>query len=194
MDHAHRSLAHGGRRHNASFVPRQTPSSALPGIPSTCRRDWSDYHAQTNRGAARVPAPAEPTRQTTQMILTLQEKAEWLDACRAMLDGEPIEFRSSLTGQWLPATHIAAGRAHRRKPAPPPAPRLVPLGPDDVLGCVLRSEFAGAGFVAITEVTKDGIVAEAKFQTFNALQYNRWEYHRLGEIEDGKPVWRRCEK
>ena len=128
------------------------------------------------------------------MILTLQEKAEWLDACRAMLDDEPIEFRSLLTGQWMPATHIAAGRAHRRKPAPPLASRLVPLGPDDLLWCVLRSEFAGAGFVAITEVTRDGIVAEAKFQTFNALQYNRWEYHRLGEIEDGKPVWRRCEK
>ena len=132
------------------------------------------------------------------MIMTLQEKAEWLDACRAMLDDEPIEFRSSLTGQWMPATHIAAGRAHRRKPAPPPAPppapRLAPLGPDDLLGCVLRSEFATAGFVAITEVTSDGIVTENKFQTFNALQYNRWEYHRLGEIEDGKPVWRRCEK
>ena len=127
------------------------------------------------------------------MIMTLQEKAEWLDACRAMLDGEPIEFRS-LTGQWMPATHIAAGRAHRRKPQPAPAPRLVPLGPNDLLGCVLRSEFAGAGFVAITEVTRDGIVAENKFQTFNALQYNRWEYHRLGEIEHGKPVWRRCEK
>ena len=128
------------------------------------------------------------------MILTLQEKAEWLDACRAMLDGEPIEFRSSLTGQWISAKHIEAGRAHRRKPAPPPAPRLTPLGPDDLLGCVLRSEFATAGFVAITEVTSDGIVAENKFQTFNALQYNRWEFHRLGEIEDGKPVWQRCEK
>ena len=75
-----------------------------------------------------------------------------------------------------------------------PAFHLPFLGPDDLLGCVLRSEFAGTGFVAITEVTKDGIVAEAKFQTFRALQYNRWEYHRLGEIEDGKPVWRRCEK
>ena len=128
------------------------------------------------------------------MIMTLQEKAEWLDACRAMLDGEPIEFRSSLTGQWISAKHIEAGRAHRRKPQPAPAPRLVPLEPDDLLGCVLRSEFATAGFVAITEVTTDGIVAEAKFQTFNALQYNRWEYHRLGEIEDGKPVWKRCEK
>ena len=128
------------------------------------------------------------------MILTLQEKAEWLDACRAMLDGKQIEFRCARTGQWMPATHIAAGRAHRRKPAPPPAPRLVPLGPDDLLGCVLRSEFATAGFVAITEVTSDGIVAENKFQTFNALQYNRWEFHRLGEIEDGKPVWKRCEK
>ena len=128
------------------------------------------------------------------MIMTLQEKAEWLDACRAMLDDEPIEFRSLLTGQWLPATHIAAGRAHRRKPAPAPAPKLTPLGPDDLLGCVLRSEFAGTGFVAITEVTRDGIVAENKFQTFNALQYNRWEFHRLGDLEDGKPVWRRCEK
>ena len=127
------------------------------------------------------------------MMLTPQEKAASLDACRAMLDGEPIEFRFSVTDEWLPATHIAAGRAHRRKPAAP-APRLVPLGPDDLLGCVLRSEFAGAGFVAITEVTSDGIVAEAKFQTFNSLQYNRWEYHRLGEIQDGKPVWRRCEK
>jgi hypothetical protein len=111
-----------------------------------------------------------------------------------MMDDEPIEFRSLLNGQWLPATHIAPGRAHRRKPAPTPAPKLVPLGPDDLLGCVLRSEFASAGFVAITEVTSDGIVAENKFQTFNALQYNRWEYHRLGDVEDGKPVWRRCEK
>ena len=23
---------------------------------------------------------------------------------------------------------------------------------------------------------------------------NRWEYHRLGDLEDGKPVWKRCEK
>ena len=128
------------------------------------------------------------------MNMTPQEKADWLDACIALMDDEPIEFRSLLNGQWLPATHIAPGRAHRRKPAPVPAPKLVPLGPDDLLGCVLRSEFAGAGFVAITEVTSDGIVAEAKFQTFNALQYNRWEYHRLGEILFGKPVWRRCEK
>jgi len=127
------------------------------------------------------------------MIFTPEEKAEWLDACRAMMDGEPIEFRSLLTGQWMPATHIAAGRARRRKP-PAPAPKLAPLGPDDLLGCVLRSEFADAGFVAITEVTSDGIVAESKFQTFNALQYNHWEYHRLGDLEDGKPVWRRCEK
>ena len=126
--------------------------------------------------------------------MTLQEKADWLDAFGAMLTGEPIEFRSSLTGQWISAPHIEAGRAHRRKPQPAPAPRLVPLEPDDLLGCVLRSEFAKDGFVAITEVTIDGIVAEAKFQTFNALQYNRWEYHRLGEIEDGKPVWKRCEK
>ena len=128
------------------------------------------------------------------MNMTPTEKADWLDACLAMMDGEPIEFRSLLTGQWMPATHIAPGRAHRRKPAPAPAPKLVPLGPDDLLGCVLRSEFAGTGFVAITEVTRDGVVAEAKFQTFRALQYNRWEYHRLGDVEDGKPVWQRCEK
>ena len=128
------------------------------------------------------------------MILTLQEKADWLDACIAMMDDEPIEFRSLLTGQWMPATHIAPGRAHRRKPAPAPAPRLVPLGPDDLLGCVLRLEGDSAGFVAITEVTSDGIVAENKFQTYNALQYNRWEFHRLGDVEDGKPVWKRCEK
>ena len=194
MDYDYRSLAHSGRRHHPGFFPRQTPSSALSSISSARRRDGTNDDAQADRGAARVPAPTQPTRQTTKMILTLQEKAERLDACRAMLDGKRIEFRCSRTGQWLPATHIAAGRAHRRKPAPPPAPRLAPLGPDDLLGCVLRSEFAGAGFVAITEVTKDGIVAEAKFQTFNALQYNRWEYHRLGDVEEGKPVWRRCEK
>ena len=193
MDHAHRSLAHTGLRHNASFVPRPSPPSALPCIPSACRSDGTNDDAQADHGASRVPAPAQPTRQTTKMSLTLQEKAEWLDACAAMLAGEPIEFRSSLTGQWISAKHIEAGRPHRRKPAAP-APRLVPLGPDDVLGCVLRSEFATAGFVAITEVTTDGIVAENKFQTFNSLQYNRWDFHRLGEIEDGKPVWRRCEK
>jgi hypothetical protein len=50
------------------------------------------------------------------MIFTPEEKAEWLDACAAMLAGEPIEFRSLLTGQWLPARLIEAGRAHRRKP------------------------------------------------------------------------------
>lgn len=127
------------------------------------------------------------------MILTLQEKADSLDACRAMLDGEPIEFRSLVPGQWMPATHIAAGRAYRRKPAPPPAPRLVPLGPDDLVGCVLR-EADEIGHLAIQSANRDGIVAENKFQTFNALQYNGWEYHRIGEIEDGKPVWRRCEK
>ena len=50
------------------------------------------------------------------MIFTPEEKEQWLDACQAMLDGEPIEFRSLLTGQWLPADNIEAGRAHRRKP------------------------------------------------------------------------------
>jgi hypothetical protein len=50
------------------------------------------------------------------MILTPEEKEQWLDACRAMLDGEPIEFRSLLNGQWIPADNIEAGRAHRRKP------------------------------------------------------------------------------
>ena len=127
------------------------------------------------------------------MILTPEEKAEWLDACRAMLDGKRIEFRSSRTGQWISAKHIEAGRAHRRKPAAP-APRLVPLGPDDLLGCVLRLEGDVAGFLAIQEVTLLGVVTVAGFQTYNSLQYNGWEYHRLGEIEDGKPVWRRCEK
>ena len=50
------------------------------------------------------------------MIFTPEEKEQWLDACQAMLDGEPIEFRSLLTGQWIPADNIEAGRAHRRKP------------------------------------------------------------------------------
>ena len=128
--------------------------------------------------------------------MTTEEKADWLDAAIAMMDGEPIEFRSLLTGQWMPATHIAPGRAHRRKPAPAPAPapKLVPLGPDDVLGCVLRLEGDSAGFLAIQEVTLLGVVTVAGFQTYNSLQYNRWEYHRLGEILFGKPVWRRCEK
>ena len=134
----------------------------------------------------------DPTQKT--MNMTPQEKADWLDACIAMMDGEPIEFRSLLNGQWLPATHIAPGRAHRRKPAPAPAPKLVPLGPDDLLGCVLRLEGDSAGFVAIQEVTLLGVVTVAGFQTFNSLQYVPWEYHRLGEILFGKPVWRRCEK
>jgi hypothetical protein len=127
------------------------------------------------------------------MILTPEEKAEWLDACAAMLAGEPIEFRSPLTGQWLDAINIQAGRAHRRKPAPALS-KLVPLGPDDVLGCVLRLEGDSAGFVAIQESTLMGVVTVAGFQTFNSLQYNLWEYHRLGDVEDGKPVWKRCEK
>jgi len=50
------------------------------------------------------------------MILTPEEKKQWLDACAAMLDGQPIEFRSSLTGAWILATNIEAGRHHRRKP------------------------------------------------------------------------------
>jgi hypothetical protein len=128
------------------------------------------------------------------MILTPEEKADWLDACRAMLDGEPIEFRSPLNGQWLDAISIRAGRAHRRKPAPAPTPKLVPLGPDDLLGCVLRLEGDSARFVAIQESTLMGVVTVAGFQTFNSLQYNLWEYHRLGDVEDGKPVWKRCEK
>ena len=125
------------------------------------------------------------------MIMTPQEKADWLDACIALMDDEPIEFRSLLNGQWLPATHIAPGRAHRRKPAAP-APKLVPLGPDDMLGCVLRLEGDSAGFVAIQEATLLGVVTVAGFQTYNSLQYNGWESHRLGEILCGKPVWRRC--
>jgi hypothetical protein len=49
------------------------------------------------------------------MILTPAEREQWLDACRAMLAGEPIEVRSLLNGQWIPADNIEAGRAHRRK-------------------------------------------------------------------------------
>ena len=128
------------------------------------------------------------------MNMTPQEKADWLDACIAMMDDEPIEFRSLLTGQWMPATHIAPGRAHRRKPAPAPAPKLVPLGPDDVLGCVLRLEGDSAGFVAIQEALHLGVQTTVGYLSYNALQYNGWEYHRIGEVEDGKPVWRRCEK
>lgn len=124
------------------------------------------------------------------MIMTTEEKLEWLDACAAMLAGEPIEFRSSLTGMWIPATNIEAGRPHRRKP---PAPMLVPLGTDDVLGCVLRLT-GHTGFVAIQATSVEGVDTVRGFQTFNSLQYNGWEYHRLGEVEDGEPVWRRCEK
>jgi len=116
VDHAYRPLAHSGRRDNPSVVPRPTPSSAMPCISSARRRDGEDNDAQADRGAARVPAPTIATRQTAKMIFTPEERAEWLDACRAMLDGEPIEFRSLLTGQWLPADNIEAGRAHRRKP------------------------------------------------------------------------------
>ena len=128
--------------------------------------------------------------------MTPQEKADWLDAAIAMMDDEPIEFRSLLTGQWMPATHIAPGRAHRRKPAtaPAPAPKLVPLGPDDVLGCVLRLEGDSAGFVAIQEALHLGVQTTVGYLSYNALQYAGWEYHRIGEVEDGKPVWRRCEK
>jgi len=128
------------------------------------------------------------------MILTPEEKEQWLDACRAMLDGEPIEFRSLLNGQWLPATHIAAGRAHRRrKPAPAPSPALIPLGPDDVIGCVLRLE-GDSGFVAIHEASHMGVQTCVGFLSYNALQYNGWQIHRIGDVEDGKPVWKRCEK
>tara|TARA_R110000868_G_scaffold343859_1_gene604806 strand:- start:8 stop:424 length:417 start_codon:yes stop_codon:yes gene_type:complete len=138
------------------------------------------------------------------MNMTPQEKADWLDAAIAMMDGEPIEFRSLLNGQWLPATHIAPGRAHRRKPAPAAActngsrlvwmAKLVPLGPDDLLGCVIRLQGDSAGFLAIQEALHLGVQTTVGHFSYNALQYNRWEYHRLGEIEDGKPVWRRCEK
>jgi hypothetical protein len=126
------------------------------------------------------------------MIMTPEEKAEWLDACAAHLAGEPIEFRSSLNGAWINATNIAAGRAHRRKPAPGPS-KLVPLGPDDVLGCVLRLE-GDSGFVAIYEASYMGVLTSSGFLSYNALQYNGWQIHRIGDVEDGKPVWRRCEK
>jgi hypothetical protein len=127
------------------------------------------------------------------MILTPEEKAEWLDACAAHLAGEPIEFRSPLSGQWLDAINIRAGRAHRRKPAPALS-KLVPLGPDDVLGCVLRLEGDVAGFVAIHEASYMGVQTVVGFLSYNALQYNGWQIHRVGDVEDGKPVWRRCEK
>ena len=48
------------------------------------------------------------------MNMTLQEKADWLYAYAAMLDGEPIEFRSSLTGQ-----SISAPQSPVEEPQPP---------------------------------------------------------------------------
>jgi len=127
------------------------------------------------------------------MIFTTEEKAEWFDACAAHLAGQPIEFRSSLNGAWIDATNIEAGRPHRRKPATAPSPTLIPLGPDDVLGCVLRLE-GDSGFVAIHEASYMGVQTVVGFLSYNALQYNGWQIHRIGDVEDGKPVWTRCEK
>jgi len=122
------------------------------------------------------------------------EQIEWMDACAAMLAGEPIEFRSSLTGVWIGATNIEAGRPHRRKP-PAPVHTLIPLGPDDLLGCVLRERKGSVGYFAIFEVTGLGLFTMGKFVSFGALQADGWLIHRLGEIDaDGKPIWKRCEK
>jgi len=122
------------------------------------------------------------------------EQIEWMDACAAMLAGEPIEFRSSLTGVWIGATNIEAGRPHRRKP-PAPVHTLIPLGPDDLLGCVLRERKGSVGYFAIFEVTGLGLFTMGKFVSFGALQADDWLIHRLGDIDsDGKPIWKRCEK
>jgi len=122
------------------------------------------------------------------------EQIEWMDACAAMLAGEPIEFRSSLTGVWIGATNIEAGRPHRRKP-PAPVHTLIPLGPDDLLGCVLRERKGSVGYFAIFEVTGLGLFTMGKFVSFGALQADGWLIHRLGDIDsDGKPIWKRCEK
>ncbi len=122
------------------------------------------------------------------------EQIEWMDACAAMLAGEPIEFRSSLTGVWIGATNIEAGRPHRRKP-PAPVHTLIPLGPDDLLGCVLRERKDKVGYFAIFEVTGLGLFTMGKFVSFGALQADGWLIHRLGDIDaDGKPIWKRCEK
>ena len=122
------------------------------------------------------------------------EQIEWMDACAAMLAGEPIEFRSSLTGVWIGATNIEAGRPHRRKP-PAPVHTLIPLGPDDLLGCVLRERKGSGGDFAIFEVTGLGLFTMGKFVSFGALQADDWLIHRLGDIDsDGKPIWKRCEK
>ena len=127
-------------------------------------------------------------------IMSPDEQIEWMDACAAMLAGEPIEFRSSLTGMWIGATNIEAGRPHRRKP-PAPVHTLIPLGPDDLLGCVLREREDAVGYFAISEVTSVGVAVAGKFVNFSTLQRNDWMIHRLGDIDaDGKPIWKRCEK
>jgi len=127
-------------------------------------------------------------------IMSPDEQIEWMDACAAMLAGEPIEFRSSLTGVWIGATNIEAGRPHRRKP-PAPVHTLIPLGPDDLLGCVLRERKGSVGYFAIFEVTGLGLFTMGKFVSFGALQADDWLIHRLGDIDsDGKPIWKRCEK
>jgi len=127
-------------------------------------------------------------------IMSPDEQIEWMDACAAMLAGEPIEFRSSLTGVWIGATNIEAGRPHRRKP-PAPVHTLIPLGPDDLLGCVLRERKGSVGYFAIFEVTGLGLFTMGKFVSFGALQADGWLIHRLGDIDsDGKPIWKRCEK
>ena len=134
--------------------------------------------------------------------MTAEEQTEWLDACAAMLAGEPIEFRSSKTGAWISATNIEAGRPHRRKPAPelPPAPAFIPLGPDDVLGCVLRMPTQITGCISIEQVEHDKVRIPAsglrdRVFGFAALQSGGWLFHRPGDIgADGLPIWKRCEK
>jgi hypothetical protein len=60
-----------------------------------------------------------PTLKNTEMNMTPEQIEQWLDAAKALIDGETIEYHH-ITGQWIETDGISTKWPHRRKPKPAP--------------------------------------------------------------------------
>lgn len=132
------------------------------------------------------------------MKLTPEQKKELLDAASALADGEPIQYQTA-DGKWWDTKTITISCPHRRKPKPA-LPHVVPLDSDDLIGCVMQPPTWKAGWMTINGAGHEYVYISPencleRTVSFTALQTNGWKYHRIGDLDDeGKPVWRRCEK
>jgi len=128
------------------------------------------------------------------MNMTPEQKAQWLDAAQALLDGEPIQWHNDT--KWLDTENLHPDYLHRRKPKPADSPRMVPLTRSDVPPGSCLSTTSGEGsWWAVLWAGNYLIAAELGRLEYEELQTKGFQIHRPGDNDaDGKPVWRKCEK